>query len=135
MIMVSLLAEGFLPDFQAMIKEKIKPHPTVLLAAVNKWTFILSLAYAVLSGHFMPMTSFIWHHKAMLYDMLMVGVVSFVGQVFIYRLCRIFKQHIVPFIITTRKIFTVGLSNFYFGHKVNYQQLIGIFIVLVASVY
>lgn len=67
--------------------------------------------------------------------MLIVGVLSFVGQVFIYRLVRQFKQHIVPFIITTRKIFTVGLSIAYFGHKYTLEQVGGILIVLSAAVY
>ncbi len=119
LMLISLVAEGFLPDFQAVIKEKYKPHPTVLLAAVNKWTTIFSLGFAVVSGHFMEMVDFIWHHQAILYDLLLIGLLAFVGQVFVYRLVRQFKQHIVPFIITTRKIFTVALSISYFGHKYN----------------
>lgn len=30
-LLVSLLADGFLPDFQAEIKEKYKPEPTVMM--------------------------------------------------------------------------------------------------------
>lgn len=135
LILISMVAEGFLPDFQAVIKERTRPHPTVLLAECNKWTFILSFIYTVVTGHFMTIASFLWHHKSLFYDMLMVGVVSFTGQVFIYRLVKQFKQHIVPFIITTRKIFTVALSIFYFGHLVNLPQVVGILIVLFAAVY
>lgn len=41
----------------------------------------------------------------------------------------------MPFIITTRKIFTVGLSIAYFGHKYTFEQVGGILIVLGAAVY
>ena len=68
-------------------------------------------------GHFWPMLYFILHHQAILIDMLIIGFLSFLGQMFIYRLVRQFKQHIVPFIINTRKIFTVALSIAYYGHS------------------
>ncbi len=41
-----------------------------------------------------------------------------------------FKQHIVPFVITTRKIFTVGLSIVYFKHDWSGAQVISILVVL-----
>jgi drug/metabolite transporter (DMT)-like permease len=68
-------------------------------------------------------------------DLILTGLLSFVGQIFIYRLIKQFKQHIVPFIITTRKIFTVVLSIAYFGHKYNYWQILGITLVLGASLF
>ncbi len=52
---VSIIADGFLPDFQAVVKEKFKPHPTVLLAGVNKWTMILTIGFTLITGHFLPM--------------------------------------------------------------------------------
>lgn len=46
-----------------------------------------------------------------------------------------FKQHIVPFVVTTRKIITVGLSLIYFHHETNFGQISSIIIVFVATVY
>ena len=83
----------------------------------------------------MEMIIFISQHKSILVDMMIIGVLSFLGQIFIYRLVKEFKQHIVPFIITTRKIFTVALSIGYYGHKYSYEQLIGVAIVFGASAY
>lgn len=65
----------------------------------------------------------------------MTGILSFIGQVFIYRLVKQFKQHIVPFVITTRKIFTVVLSIMYYNHEYTYWQVMGIIIVFGASSY
>jgi drug/metabolite transporter (DMT)-like permease len=53
LMVLSLISEGFLPDFQAVIKQKYKPQPTILLTFVNKWTTILTIAYSILMGHFL----------------------------------------------------------------------------------
>ncbi len=58
-----------------------------------------------------------------------MSVLTFVGQIFVYRMIKEFKQHIVPFVVTTRKIITVGFSLLYFHHKSSYQQVIGIILV------
>jgi UDP-galactose transporter B1 len=89
----------------------------------------------VATGHFLPWWQFTITHKGYLVDLILTGLLCFVGQIFIYRLVKQFKQHIVPFIITTRKIFTVVLSIMYFGHKYNYWQVLGIFLVFSASLF
>lgn len=81
------------------------------------------------------MAIFLKDHLKLLNELLLMGVLSAIGQLFIYRLVKIFKQHIVPFIITTRKIFTVALSIIYFEHKIAFVQLIGLFIVFGVSIY
>ena len=135
LMVFSLLGEGLLPDFQAVIKQNYKPAPNVLLVFVNKWTTILTVGYSLVMGHFFHIVTFIYHHRAILIDNLLIGVLCFFGQVFIYRLVKQFKQHIVPFVITTRKIFTVALSIIYFGHKFNGFQFVGVAIVFLSSLY
>ncbi len=61
--------------------------------------------------------------------MVAMGILSTVGQMFVYRMIKQFKQHFVPFVITTRKIITVGLSIIYFHHDTNWQQIAGIILV------
>jgi hypothetical protein len=46
-----------------------------------------------------------------------------------------FKQHIVPFVITTRKIFTIFLSIIFYHHKTTSIQLSGVFIVFLAVIF
>ena len=48
---------------------------------------------------------------------------------------KTFKQHIVPFVITTRKIVSVGISMIYFRHPTNVMQIIGILIVFTTTLY
>jgi drug/metabolite transporter (DMT)-like permease len=46
-----------------------------------------------------------------------------------------FRQHIVPFIITVRKILSVVLSILWFGHDINSYQILGIVVVFLAAIF
>lgn len=61
--------------------------------------------------------------------MIIMGVLALVGQMFVYRMIKQFKQHFVPFVITTRKVFTVALSIFFYDHETNFMQILGILMV------
>jgi len=58
-----------------------------------------------------------------------MGILSTIGQMFVYRMIKQFKQHFVPFVITTRKIFTVGLSIIVYKHATNVWQILGLILV------
>jgi UDP-galactose transporter B1 len=51
------------------------------------------------------------------------------GHFFAYYLIAHFKQHVVPFVITTRKALSVLLSIVVYGHQVNAKQWVGIVLV------
>ncbi len=130
LLLLSLLADGFVPDFQAEIKEKYKPTPIQMLVSVNKWCAIFALVYLIGSWKVADFIIYCIEHMNFTWDMLMVSVLSFVGQLFVYRMIKMFRQHIVPFVTATRKIFTVGLSIVYFKHEWSGAQVISILVVL-----
>lgn len=74
-------------------------------------------------------------HPQCLFHILLLSLSGAVGQMFVYWLISNFRQHVVPFIITTRKILTVGISIMYFGHEVTWVQVLGIFVVFLAVIY
>jgi drug/metabolite transporter (DMT)-like permease len=59
-----------------------------------------------------------------------MSITSGAGQFFVYRMIKQFKQHFVPFTISSRKILTVGISIVFYGHATNWKQILGISIVL-----
>lgn len=61
--------------------------------------------------------------------MFILACMGSVGQMLVFWMIKLFRQHTVPFIITTRKIATVLISIIFFGHKFKFVQLIGIFMV------
>lgn len=123
------MADGFLPDLQAAIKSDFKPQPMDMMAQINKWVCIIAIFASLITFQFFPMLLYIYDHGLFWFHMLSMGVLSTLGQMFVYRMIKQFKQHIVPFVITTRKIVTVGLSILYFHHQTNILQIFGIIIV------
>jgi len=105
------------------------------MTAINKWVTIISLAYCCiietifLKISIIDMFVFIAEHRKFLLHLLLMGVLSTLGQMFVYRMIKQFKQHFVPFVITTRKIFTVGLSIFFYNHPTNFWQILGLMMV------
>lgn len=67
--------------------------------------------------------------------MLYFAVSSTIVQFFVYYLIQKFRQHIVPFVITVRKILSVILSIIWFQHSMSGMQFLGIFIVFIAAVF
>lgn len=135
LLVASLLADGFLPDFQAEIKSVYKPQPMEMMTAINKWVAIVAVIYSCILMEIGAMMQFIFEHKLFVIHMFLMGLLSTVGQMFVYRMIKQFKQHFPPFVITTRKIFTVGLSIIYYRHQTNLYQLFGIIMVFVIVTY
>lgn len=79
---------------------------------------------------FFSLLNFYWEHLLFTFDMFVYSILSLVGQFFIYRLIKNFKQHIAPFVTTIRKILTVVISLVYYGHSTNWVQILGLIIVL-----
>ena len=87
-----------------------------MMVAINKWVTIISIAYSTLLLEIVDIFTFCATHSYFLFHMVLMGLLSTVGQMFVYRMIKQFKQHFVPFVITTRKIFTVGLSIIIYHH-------------------
>jgi UDP-galactose transporter B1 len=87
-----------------------------MLIKINKWCAIFAAIHLLFMAQFKDFFFYCIQHPQFLYDLLILSLSAFVGQLFVYRMIKEFKQHMVPFVITTRKIFTVGLSIVYFHH-------------------
>lgn len=76
-----------------------------------------------------------FYHPLFVVHLLSLSILSALGQFVVYTMIKLFKQHIVPFIITTRKILTVLISIVYYHHKTSIVQLSGMSLVIGAVVY
>jgi len=84
---------------------------------------------------FFPFFEFIQNYPSALKDIIIVGILQVIGQISIYYVVANFKQHVFPLISTTRKIFTVLVSIFYYGHNLNNYQWIAVGIVFLGMFY
>ena len=96
------------------------------MTLTNKWVFVLSTLLAIPLNELIHTITFMYYHNWFAAHLILMGLFNTVGQMFIYRMIKQFKQHFVPFVITTRKLFSVGLSILYYSHPTNAFQLIGI---------
>lgn len=124
------MAEGFLPDLQAEIKVNFKPAPTEMMADINKWCAAMSLVVSVVTLSGWSFVVFMWEHIGFSVDLIVMSVISGFGQFFVYRMIKQFKQHFVPFTISSRKILTATISIVFYGHQTNWVQIFGISVVL-----
>lgn len=126
---LSLLADGFLPDYQAQIKTRYHPKPTEMYEFISRWVFLLSTLGVMLGRQVGPLCSFLVEHPSIISDILLEALMVSIGHIFAYYLIAHFRQHVVPFVITTRKALSVLLSIIVYGHQVNGKQWAGIVLV------
>ena len=102
-----------------------------MLEDINKWGWIIALTVGIFTTTVFDAFLFIWEHLDFTQDLIVWTLLSVIGQFFVYRMIKHFKQHIVPFVISTRKIFTVLLSIIFYQHATYWVQILGIFIVFI----
>lgn len=99
---------------------------------INKYTALIAFLFSVVTLQTFSIANFIIDHKEIQEDLLYFSVLNALGQLIVYRMIKLFKQHIPAFVIATRKCFTVIVNIIHFGHKINYLQAIGMFFVFFA---
>ena len=102
---------------------------------INKWVCLISLGSMVCSLTAYDAFVYFFYHPFYVVHLLTMSLLSAVGQFVVYTLIKLFKQHIVPFIITIRKIMSVLFSILFYHHKTSIIQLTGIAIVIGAVTY
>mmetsp|Transcript_14458 Transcript_14458/g.10422 ORF Transcript_14458/g.10422 Transcript_14458/m.10422 type:complete len:125 (+) Transcript_14458:673-1047(+) len=69
----------------------------------------------------------------LLKDVFMIGLAGALGQIFIYFTVSLFNGYVVAIITTTRKLFSVIISNFEFQHNFSPLQWTGAGIVMACT--
>lgn len=107
-----------------------------MMEKINLWVAIISFIYMIGNFNLIPFCQYITQHYLYITHLFMMSLFTFSCQIFVYRLIKQFKQHIVPFIITTRKIITIVISMLFVGHK-KYDsiQFVGVFMIFGSVAY
>jgi drug/metabolite transporter (DMT)-like permease len=99
---------------------------------INKFTALIAFIYSIVTFQIAYITDFIVGHAELQEDLFYFSILNALGQLIVYRMIKMFKQHIPSFVIATRKCFTVIVNIIHFGHKINYFQVIGMLLVFFA---
>lgn len=105
------------------------------MSQINKWVFIVTLLYSIFSRQLLPILYFLVDHPRFTIDLLLNACMNVTVQFFVYYLIQNFRQHIVPFVITIRKILSVVISILWFNHSIVTIQWIGVVVVLSAAIF
>ena len=99
------------------------------MTQINKFITIVGIVFHIISLNFVDFLFYIISHPEFLIVAIGFSFTGLIGQIFIYRLIKQFRQHIVPVVVTVRKIFAVFISIIFFKHETNIYQIIGMLIV------
>lgn len=101
-----------------------------MMEKINKWVVIASVIVMIVNQSLLPFINFILDHHLFALHLCSLATLAWLGQLFVYRLIKQFKQHIVPFVITSRKIMTIIISVLFVGNKkYSYTQFLGVLII------
>lgn len=132
---MSVVCDAFFSDSQAYNKGQYKPTANQLFTTTNFFAFIIIFFVSFIDQSFFPFFDFIRDYPSAIKDIIIVGVLQVIGQISIYYVVANFKQHVFPLISTTRKIITVLVSIFYYGHSQNNYQWFAVGIVFFGMFY
>lgn len=130
-ILTLLIFEGYRPDIQAQIRSEFHPSPSLLFYSVATIIFLTMLAISIVTLDLFKICAFVWNHDTLAKDLMVHGCLGVFGDIFVYRLLLLHRQHIVPLISTIRRITTSMVNILWFHHTITFGQYIGIAIICI----
>ncbi|CAH1175940.1 unnamed protein product [Phaedon cochleariae] len=132
LLVLSLLMDGLTGAIQDRIRAESKPTGLQMMQIANAWcTFFLGVTI-LLSGEYGKFYEFATKYPYVVNNLLMLGVTSAVGQLFLYSMVSEFGPLVVSVVTTTRKFFTVLGSVILFGNALSGRQWTGAIVVFAA---
>ena len=137
LILFNLGFDGLTCAFQDKIKQK-KPRAaahklffsTVMMFWTNAWsTLFHSFFLFIASGEGNKAVTFLYRHPEAATDILVMGVLGAIGQVFIFFLITLFGSLVCSNVTKTRKFFQILLSVVIHETRLSMHQWTGVFLV------
>ena len=99
---------------------------------VNKFTFLVAFLYTLVTLKIFNFIDFFMTHEEIFQDIAILSLLNSLGQIIIYKMIKLYKQHIPAFVIGIRKCLTVIVNIIYFGHTINKPQFFAIIFVFIS---
>lgn len=130
-IVLSLVCDGITGGLQKRLKAKtsekgVSLKPYDMMFWTNLYMGLTAVVIAFSTQEFLPGLDFCLKNPIILNKILKFAVCSAIGQSFIFFTISNFDPLVCTTVTTTRKVFSVLLSIFLKGHKVNSQGWFGI---------
>ena len=136
LVLINLGMDGYTNNEQDRIFTQYGASPNQMMQFVNLWQCLYQLlylagGYAIYAQHSELSKSLfaMIHSPPLCLDIFLFCVCACVGQVLIFNVMREFGSLAWITISVTRKLFTLVMSVFVFGHPVNAMQWLGVLAV------
>ncbi|KRX01806.1 hypothetical protein PPERSA_00516 [Pseudocohnilembus persalinus] len=107
LLMISLLSDGLMAEEQNSARSKFNLSSFRMMLYSNKYTFLISLAYSILTQQLPLLLDFLYLRPSALPDLFLAGLLGAIGLPFIFYTIKHFGPANLAIITTTRKLFTV----------------------------
>jgi len=137
-VTLALFCDGIYGPYQNRIKTKAFERGAPITAYhnmfnMNFWQGVMALLICIVTGELPKVAAFMSTHPSILKIIAEYAVAMAVGQVFIFQLQASFGALVVTKTTTVRKLISVLLSVWYFGHTLNGMQWSGVAMVFVSE--
>ncbi|KAM8844392.1 solute carrier family 35 member B1 isoform 2-T2 [Spinachia spinachia] len=127
--LVSLTLDGLTGVAQDHMRARFQTSANHMMLNINLWSTLV-LGLAVLStGEIWEFLSFTERHPSIIYNIVLFGLTSALGQTFIFMTVVYFGPLTCSIVTTTRKFFTILGSVILFGNVMSTMQWFGTILV------
>uniref|UniRef100_A0A3Q3E1V3 Solute carrier family 35 member B1 n=1 Tax=Labrus bergylta TaxID=56723 RepID=A0A3Q3E1V3_9LABR len=129
LLLVSLTLDGLTGVAQDHMRARFQTSANHMMLNINLWsTLVLGLA-VLWTGEVWDFLSFTERNPSIIYNILLFGVTSALGQTFIFMTVVYFGPLTCSIVTTTRKFFTILGSVILFGNVMSTMQWVGTILV------
>lgn len=135
LLSINLAMDGAYNTSQDQVFHKYKIQGTTMMTMMNLFSFAIMGLYLLLnpySDELSQAVSFCMAHPAAIRDMLQFALAGSLGQCFIFLTLERFGSLALVTVTVTRKMFSILLSVFWFGHQLSLGQWGAVALVFLA---
>jgi len=129
LVFLSLTFDGLTGVFQDKLKAKHSVHALYMMYAVNVYAAVYLAIGLVVTGEGVEAVGFVQRHPTVLFNILVFGIASAIGQNFIFTTINNFGPLTCSIFTTTRKFFTILGSVLIFSNPLQGRQWLGVALV------
>lgn len=134
MVFSSLIVDGVINSTQDFIFSSYSINSTHMMFYLSAISVLISFVSAGFSNEIVAPLVFISKNFVILRDIVLMIVSSVIGQAFIYSTLEKFGSLTLNSITVTRKMLSILLSIYFYGHSINFMQCIGLCFICVVFV-
>ncbi|OLL24581.1 UDP-galactose transporter 1 [Neolecta irregularis DAH-3] len=137
LLALNLIMDGSTNSSQDHIFQEYKVTGQQMMFSMNFMSVILHCAYLSLNpfiSEFSSAVSFIQAHPAIIQYILLFGLCGAIGQIFIFYTLENYGSVSLVTVTVTRKLGTMVLSVFWFGHRLSFGQWMAVGMVFAGIV-